>query len=442
VEFHILGPLEVADGDRAISLEAPKQRALLSVLLLHPNEVVSSARLIDELWGERPPATATKVVQTYVSQLRRVLGPGVIATRPPGYMLRVQEDALDAERFRRLTAEARRLAANGEQERAGVLFREALLLWRGPPLADVVFESFARNEVEQLEEERLGALMDRIDCELALGHHEGLAGELETFVKRYPLRERLRAQLMLALYRSGRQADALATYQDARRALVGELGLEPSRELQALEGAILNQDPALAATPRLPPLAPNLPATTETGTIAVADIEAFTPLIRELTTDEFRALVAELHRIMQTTLEEAGGQGVILLGDGAMGVFRSASAAVAASLRLQEAIASHRWPGGRTLRVNIALHSGEVVATAYGSFGVAVNQTWAVVDSKVLRGGRILVSETTRGLLDSGDLVLRPRADVATIPFSLFELISDRSVEDMVATLSNEVDMR
>jgi len=294
VEFRILGPLEVADGGGPIPLQASKQRALLGVLLLHPNEVVSSERLIDELWGERPPATAAKVVQTYVSHLRRALGPEMIATRAPGYLLHIEEDALDATRFRRLTAEGRRLAANAEHEHANTVYREALAMWRGPPLADVVFESFARNEVERLEEEWLGAIMERVDCKLALGHHDELVAELEPLVKQHPLRERLRAQLILALYRSGRQAHALAAYQNARRILVEELGLEPSRELQALEGAILNQDPALAATPRPRRVPSNLPATA-------------TPLIgRERELDDAGALLAS-HRLL--TLTGPGGSG-------------------------------------------------------------------------------------------------------------------------------------
>jgi DNA-binding SARP family transcriptional activator len=251
--FRILGPIEVADGERAIVFEAAKQLALLGLLLLHPNEVVSRDRAIDELWGERPPATATKLVQTYVSQLRRPLGAGLIATRTPGYLLQIEEEELDAGRFRRLVAEARRLAANGERVEAAALYREALALWRGPPLADAAFESFARNEVERLGEERLDALTGRIDCELALGQHEQLVTELETLVRQYPLRERLRGQLMLALYRSGRQADALAAYRDARRALVDELGLEPSRQLQGLEKAILTHDGTLDALPPIEP---------------------------------------------------------------------------------------------------------------------------------------------------------------------------------------------
>ena len=173
MEFRVLGPLEVLDGQRVITFEAAKQRALLGVLLLHANEVVSRERLIDELWGEWPPATAAKVVQAYVSQLRRALGHDTIATRPPGYLLHVGDEELDATRFLTLAAEARRLANNGEHQQADGLYREALALWRGPPLANVDVESFARNEIERLEEERLSTLMDRIECELALGRQGG-----------------------------------------------------------------------------------------------------------------------------------------------------------------------------------------------------------------------------------------------------------------------------
>lgn len=252
MEFRILGPLEVGDGRDPVSLDAPKQRALLGVLLLHANEVVPTERLIDELWGDRSPPTAVKLVQTYVSQLRRVLGATSIETRPPGYLLRVEEDALDVTRFRRLATEARRLAASGQSERAQALYGEALALWRGPPLADVSLESFARNEVDRLAEERLSVVIDRIDCDLALGRHNELVPELDTLVKQHPLHERLRAQLMLSLYRSGRQGDALATYQKARRVLAEQLGLEPGEPLRQLERQILNHDPGLQWAPATP----------------------------------------------------------------------------------------------------------------------------------------------------------------------------------------------
>jgi DNA-binding SARP family transcriptional activator len=248
MEFRILGPLEISDGERGdMTVDAPKERAVLGVLLLHPNEPVSSERFIDEVWGEQPPVTATKTLQTYVSHLRRIVGPDAIETRPPGYVLHIVEDALDAARFRNLATDARRLAGNGAHEEAAARYREALALWRGPPLAGIPFESFAANEVEQLAEERLSAQMDLIDSELACGRHAEVVPELETLANRYPLRERLHAQLMLALYRCGRQADALGVYHETRRRLTDELGLEPGSELRDLQRAVLSHDASLAA---------------------------------------------------------------------------------------------------------------------------------------------------------------------------------------------------
>lgn len=245
MDFRILGPLEVTGSEGTIVIPAQKQRTTLGVLLLHPKEVVSQGYLADELWGERKPPSAAKLVQTYIGKLRSALGTSVIETRPPGYLLHIEEDALDAARFRRLVGEARHLMEAGEAIQAAGLYSEALLLWRGPALADVRFESIALNEVERLEEERLVALMGRIDCELLLGQGDELVPELQTLVKRHPLRERPRAQLMLALYRSGRQAEALELYAATRRMLRDELGLEPSPRLQELEREVLRHDPRL-----------------------------------------------------------------------------------------------------------------------------------------------------------------------------------------------------
>jgi DNA-binding SARP family transcriptional activator len=241
LEFRILGPLEVAADGEPLQLSGQKQRALLALLLLDVNRVVSTDRIVDALWGEEPPRTAATSLQNFVSQLRKLLGSDVLVTKPPGYQLRIEPEQLDLERFTRLVEESR---AEPPAERAAKL-RRALALWRGPPLADLGFEAFAQQEIGRLEELRLAALEDRVEAELEAGRHSDLVGELEAFADEHPLRERLRSQLMLALYRSGRQAEALQIYHDTRRVLVDELGIEPSPSLQQLHGSILRQDPRL-----------------------------------------------------------------------------------------------------------------------------------------------------------------------------------------------------
>ena len=245
MEFLILGPLEVWDGGAEVSLGGPKPRALLAGLLLHPNEVVPTDRLIDELWGEDSPEDAAAALRVNVSRLRKALPQDVLTTRSPGYVIRVEPDELDLHRFERLVDEGRSLLARGLAADASERLHDALALWRGPALADFVYESFAQAAIARLEEIRLAAVELRIDADLALGRHDELVGELEALVAEHPLRERLRRHLMTALYRSGRQAEALDAYQDARRALVDELGIDPSPALQELERAILRQDPSL-----------------------------------------------------------------------------------------------------------------------------------------------------------------------------------------------------
>jgi DNA-binding SARP family transcriptional activator len=245
MEFRILGPLEVRDESSEVSLVGRKPRAVLAMLLLHPNEVVPADRLIDELWGEASPERAAAAVRVNVSRLRKSLPRDVVATRRPGYVVRVEPEELDLHRFERLVDEARSLLARGLAPDASERLREALSLWRGPPLAEFTYERFAQTAIARLEEIRLAALELRIDAELALGRHHELVAELEALVAEHPLRERLRGYLMTALYRSGRQAEALDAYQHARRALVDELGIEPSGALQELERAILRQHPSL-----------------------------------------------------------------------------------------------------------------------------------------------------------------------------------------------------
>jgi DNA-binding SARP family transcriptional activator len=272
IEFRLLGPLEVWRDGRQLKVGGAKPRALLAVLLLRAGRVVSTDRLIDVLWGEHPPEGAVNALQAHVSALRRALEPEpgqsdaeqVLITRAPGYVLPLASHDLDLVRFEQLIAQAR--AAIAQDPRLAVeRFSEALGLWRGPALADVGYESFAIGDVARLEEMRLSAVEDRLECELALGRHAEAAAELEGLVAEHPLRERLTGQLMLALYRCGRQADASRVFQSTRRALVDELGMEPGPPLRQLLQRVLEHDQELELPDRsrmpTPPARPlhNLP---------------------------------------------------------------------------------------------------------------------------------------------------------------------------------------
>jgi YVTN family beta-propeller protein len=252
MEFRILGPVEVRDDGRVIRLGGGKQRAVLALLLLNANRIVASERMIELLWGERPPATAATALHGHISSLRKALGPDVIATRPPGYVLETAIGELDLERFERLRAEGHDALERGDPGGAAERLRAALGLWRGEALSDIGFEPFVQAEAARLEGLRLDAVQDRIEAELSTGRGTELVGELERLVAAEPLRERLWAQLMLALYRSGRQAEALEAYRRARQTLVSQLGIEPGPELRDLERRILAHDPTLGRGPRLP----------------------------------------------------------------------------------------------------------------------------------------------------------------------------------------------
>jgi DNA-binding SARP family transcriptional activator len=257
MQYRLLGPLEVVDDGKVVQISGGKRRALLALLLLNANRVVSADRLIDELWGESPPATAAKSIQVHVSQLRKALrseaghtNGHVVMTQGNGYALRVEQDDLDVEVFERALDDAGRSLAGGDARSAERQLREALELWRGPALADFAYEPFAQQEIARLEELRLAALEARMDAGLELGRHGQLIGELESLVREHPLSEHFCAQLMLALYRCGRQAEALAAYRHAERMFRDELGIEPTPELRELEARILAQDPELAAPAR------------------------------------------------------------------------------------------------------------------------------------------------------------------------------------------------
>lgn len=290
VSFRILGPLELVCGGRQVELGPRRQRALLAVLLLHANQVVSGERLIDELWGETPPASAANMIQVYVSRLRKALGADLLLTRPPGYVLQVGEGQLDSARFATLLAAAGEALRSGDPRAARTLLSEADGIWRGPPLADFTYESFAQAEVARLQELQLNALELQFDADLAMGRHARVVGEIERLIALHPFRERFRAQLMLALYRSGRQAEALEAYRQARTALVEELGIEPGTALQELEHAILAQDRGLlspasaeapAAEPPGAPAAGNLPPELTSLIGREADVERVAELVSE-----------------------------------------------------------------------------------------------------------------------------------------------------------------
>jgi DNA-binding SARP family transcriptional activator len=302
MEFRLLGPLEIRQHDRPLPLGSAKQRALLALLLLSANRVVPRERLIDELWGDDPPNTAVQTVQVYVSRLRKLLGPEVLVTRPPGYVLVAPPGSIDLHRFEALLADARAAVDPDDAARA---LREALGLWHGPPLAEFR-EPFARAEGARLEDLRLAAVEARADADLARGREAELVGELELLIAEHPHRERLRGALMLALYRSGRQAQALEAFRAAREAL-GELGIQPSKELRALERAILNQDAELSTPTPIVAAAARLPAP-----LALEPGSPFVGRDREL--DALRGLLARA---------EAGEGGQVALVGGEAGAGKS-----------------------------------------------------------------------------------------------------------------------
>src|SRR6516164_9798365 len=246
MQVRLLGPFQVEDTGRRITIGGVRQRAVLADLVLHASEVVPSEQLLVDLWGEDAPPSAANALQAAISRLRRVLPPGRLITTAPGYSLRIFPAELDVRQFEQLIAEGRDAVVAGNAAEAAGTLDQALSLWRGPPLADFRYEPFAQAEITRLEELYLTCLEERAEARLALGSAGELAAELRGLVSEHPLRERLRGQLMLALYRSGRQADALETYREFRSTLMGELGLEPSSALRELQAAILRHDPVLA----------------------------------------------------------------------------------------------------------------------------------------------------------------------------------------------------
>ena len=354
--------------------------------------MISTDRLIDEVWGPTPPKTAGASLQNYVSRLRKAIGADLIVSQPAGYVLRVDPERFDLTRFERLTAEAR---GAEPRERAEKL-RAALALWRGPALEDLAFEPFARDEVGRLEEARLSALEQRIDADLELGSAGDLAGELEQLVEQQPLRERFRAQLMLALYRAGRQADALEAYQDARRVLMDELGLEPSEELRALQQAILQQEPSLGVIGEgVVVRGPDR----RTVTILFCDLVDSTRLATELDPEVYRSLISRYFEVVREPIGRHGGTVEKFIGDAVMAVFGvpelhedDALRAVRAAREVQDAL--------RTLNIEarIGVTTGEVHVLSASDEDLHVSGAAASLASQLEErapAGGILLGEET-----------------------------------------------
>ena len=382
MEFQVLGPLVVRDdAGSAVPLPREKQRVLLSVLLLDRGRVVPSSRLIDVLWPDGAPSTATTALHGHISALRKLLGRERVQTRAPGYVLVAASDEVDLGRFDALLADAR--ARADAAERAEIL-GSALALWRGAPLADLASHPFVHAELERLAELRLAALEERIAAELDSGHGAELVPELEALAAEHPFRERLRALLMRSLYRGGRQADALAVYRSLRELLVEELGIEPSVELQRLERQILNQEAALAR-----PSTAALPS--GTVTFVFTDVERSTELLHALGNDEYAETLAQHRELLRGAFAAHEGVEVDTQGDGFFFAFARAADAVAAAKDAQRAHLT------APMRVRIGIHTGEPVVTAEGYVGADVHRAARI--AALGHGGQTLLSRATKELV-------------------------------------------
>jgi DNA-binding SARP family transcriptional activator len=397
VRFLVLGPLEASLDGRELEIGAGRQRALLALLVLHAGEVLSLDRIVDALWGEQAPPSAAKVVQGYVSQLRRSLAPSAIVTRGSGYV--VQDAETDAADFERLVEESR----EQEPREAARTLRVALGLWRGRPYADVEYEGWAQGEIGRLEELRLVAVEERIDLDIALGRHAEVVPELESLIAAHPLRERLHGLLMLALYRSDRQGEALEAYRAARAALVEELGIEPSKALQRLEQAILTQDPELdgrGAPAQIARPVERDRAPSGTVTFLSIDIEGSTGLVHALRSG-YGEVLDDFRRVVRNAVAEASGYEVDTQGDAFLLAFRSARDAVSAALAVQRALGSALLSHETRLYVRMGIHVGEPSVGAEGYHGVDVVRVSRICAAA--HGEQILLSNAARELVE-GDL--------------------------------------
>jgi len=404
LELRVLGPVEVVLDGVARRIGSPIQRTLLALLLMHPNEVVSTDRIVHVLWPDNPPEASRKL-WFHVSKLRGILRPGEteaaagadLVTRPTGYMLRIETDKLDADRFERLTRSAR-TALEDDPARAAEMLRLALGLWRGEPFADVLHEDAVSSEAARLDELRLVALEDRLEADLALGRSGELIHELQALVAEHSFRESLRAKLMLALYRAGRQADALAAYRQARRTLVDELGIEPSDELRELHRRILDHDPVLAGT-RPPPRTAAPREERKVVTIFFADLLDVTTKARPLDPEDVRAFLSPYQRRIRSDVERFGGSIEKFIGNEVVALFGVPAAheddperAVRAALAIRDALIAQ----DEALHARIAVATGEALVT----LGATASEREPIAVGKVVEtAARLRFAASVDGVL-------------------------------------------
>jgi DNA-binding SARP family transcriptional activator len=406
VQVRVLGPFQLEDGGQRVTIGGVRQRAVLARLLLQANEVVPSEQLLVDLWGEDSPPSAANALQAAISRLRRVLPPGRLITTAPGYVLRIFPEELDVRQFGQLLTEGRDALAAGAAAEAARTLGQALSLWQGPALADFRYEPFAQAEIARLEELHLACLEERIEADLALGSAGGLTAELRRLVSEHPVRERLRGQLMLALYRGGRQTEALEVYREFRNVLREELGLEASPRLGELEAAILRHDPVLS------------PAPTATGAPLARRPVTVLCVVLQVASSSGLALDPETHEAVNeysvsgltAVLERYGGKLAISAGERLVGVFGVASVheddalrAARASLEARSALGAEAGillrRHGVSLACRFGLATGEALVGGAGPLGFAGDAgTQAVMLAEAAGPGQILISRQTHGL--------------------------------------------
>ena len=395
MDIRVLGPLEVERDGRLIDLGGRKPAAVLAVLILHRREVMGVDRLADAVWEGEPPASAETTLRGYVSKLRKALGSdaSLLRTVGAGYVLDVDDEQIDAGRFERLVREGRERSTGGDLPGASESWTEALELWRGEAYQDFAYSGFAQAEAGRLTDLRSSCTEELFDVRIELGLHEEVVADLEAFCAANPDRERALGLRMVALYRCGRQSEALRVYEDGRRRLADELGVDPSPELRELHERIVRQDDDLAARERA-----RRPGK-QTLTFLLGDVERSTAALRSLG-DDYAAVLDEHRRIMREAFAAHGGRAVNTKGDEVFAAFDGATGAVRAAVQAQLALCSSEIPEGRRLPVRMGLDTGEVMFSGDEPVGLAIHVAARVMDAA--HGGQILCSQATKELVDGG----------------------------------------